>query len=144
MEDVGILPAERVHRVLEREEGWGPVIVDRPGGGRKEERAFLAFWESLLASGTRYVQFSRFALNVLTRHARHIRLLQLADLVTSCTTAMVAGKARYAGEVFPLVQEILDRDAGGQVYGYGLKIYPERSAVYQELLGEVRVRRRFP
>jgi hypothetical protein len=60
--------------------------------------------------GTSYVSFEHIPVNVLSTFSHLVRLLQLADLVTSCTTAYVAGEDTYAPPVFPAILAIAHRD----------------------------------
>src|SRR5438874_12615656 len=54
--------------------------------------------------------------------ARH---LQLADIVTGVTTAMVAGLETYAGPLFPYVKQLFIKNRPGGIAGTGLKIAPD-------------------
>lgn len=100
------------------------VIVDRPGGGRGEERAFLAHSLVTLQTGTGYVVPAHIAINPVATDSAFIRLLQAADLVTSCVTAHVAGLTRLAPALLPMVKPLLHR-ASHRVGGIGVKIVPE-------------------
>lgn len=127
---------ERTHVCLRQRGQEGLVIFDTPGGGREKEMRFLGDSARMLEEGTRYQKFDRFALNVLTGSSSHIRLLQLADLITSCSGARVAGDQVLAPRIFPSVLPLLRRD-GGRAGGVGLKIWPdEYMNLYHWLLGE--------
>ena len=68
-----------------------------------------------------------------------MRLLQVADLVTSCTTAHVAGRDRYSEPLFDQwVFPLLHRGHAGRVGGYGLKLHPDfrYANLYHWLLGD--------
>jgi len=69
---------------------------------------------------------SPLATNVVTMPFSNSGLLQLADLIVSISTAMVAGHTEFAGKVFPNVKAIL-RTYAGRVGGIGLKIHPDYS-----------------
>jgi hypothetical protein len=94
-EDVVTLLIERINGVLQTHNSEGVVICDRPGGDRPEENAFLASCLETLQLGTTYVRPDRIPINVVSTDSRLIRLLQLADVVTSCTLALVCGESVY-------------------------------------------------
>ncbi len=122
--DAVTLFLERVDHQCERDESFGFVIVDRPSGDRGNEDAFLATCLETLQAGTRYVKPSFIAHNVLSAPSHHSRLLQAADLITSCTLSVVSGEMQYAPPVFEAIKPLLDRN-GGRIGGYGLKIHPD-------------------
>lgn len=123
--DVTCLLMERVQGLLGRKGAQGLIIADRPGGDRKSEERFLRECLETLLSGTDYVEFDRISLNVLCGPSKLIRLLQLADVVTSCTTAAVGGEQQHAPPVFGEVKKLLDTPSPSRgVGGYGLKLQP--------------------
>jgi hypothetical protein len=122
--DVTKLLLERVHQELEGANTYGIFISDRPGGNRDSENQFLSQCLETLLSGTDYVQFHRLAVNAVSTPSKLIRLIQLADLVTSCTTALIAGESRFAPTVFVEIKKLLVRQLG-RVGGCGLKIHPD-------------------
>jgi hypothetical protein len=129
-------------RALERfnlsiRNGLGMVIVARPSGGRKDEDAFLAECAEVVSAGTSYATFSNLATSIVTMPFHNSRLLQIADLVASISTAMVAGHTTFAGPVFPAVKSILRKDMG-RIGGVGLKIHPDFCYLnlYHWLLGD--------
>jgi len=138
--DVAYLFLERAEMCLSHASNDGIVIVDRPGGGKKEENRLRLKYQELRVKGTDYVKLRHIALPVLTAPSTHVRLLQLADVITSCTTACVAGEKRYAPRVFRYIKKLLLRrpDRRGNVGGVGLKIYPSHKYVnlYHWLLGD--------
>lgn len=139
-EDVTILFLERVDKRLRKVQSDGVIVVSRPTGPRKEETKFLASCLETLQAGTRFVEFERIALNVLTSPSKFIRLLQVADVVTSCTIAMVGGEDRYAPPVFESVKRMLQKD-WDRIGGVGLKIHPDFKYcnLYHWLLGDSHV-----
>jgi hypothetical protein len=141
-QDVTTLLLERVENYFRAVGSDGVVIVDRPGGDRRAEDAFLLDCVDTLAHGTDYVKPERIALNVLSAHSQLTRLLQMADVVTSCTTAAVAGEQVFAPPVFDLVRQLFATD-GGRVGGVGLKIHPDLRYVnlYHWLVGDEYLRR---
>jgi len=133
--DVLILTLERFDLALEQDIGM--VVAARPSGGRKDEDKFLVACAEVINAGTDYVRFKKLVTNIVTMPFANSRLLQLADLVASITTAMVAGHEEFAGKVFPAVKTIL-RTHEGRIGGIGLKIHPDLSYVnlYHWLLGD--------
>lgn len=141
--DVIRLLLERVHRRFEGTNSEGLVIVDRPTGGRTDEDAFLLDCLEILQSGTDYVKPERIALNPLSTPSKFIRLLQVADVVTSCTLAAIAGESSFAPPVFEMVKPLLQTDMG-RIGGVGLKLHPDfcYANLYHWLLGDSHFYRR--
>jgi hypothetical protein len=82
---------ERVTMHLGDHNDVGIMIADKPGGGGREEKRWLASTLELTNFGTEYVQPGYVVLPVLTADSRHVRHLQLADLIASATTGAIAG-----------------------------------------------------
>jgi hypothetical protein len=135
--DVLVMTLERFDLALGQDVGM--VVAARPSGGKGDESKFLVSCAEAINSGTDYLKFEKFVTNVVTMPSTNSRLLQLADLVVSTSTAVVAGHTEFAGKVFPAVQAIL-RTSGGRVGGIGLKIHPDYSYanLYHWLLGDQR------
>ncbi len=113
------------------------MIADRPGGSHKQDEAFLSDFLERVNNGTIHVGPDRVALNILTTPSHLVKHLQLADLVTSITAAMVAGQDRYAGELFPLVKKMFISNHFGYIGGSGLKLFPDDLwNLYHWVLGE--------
>lgn len=128
---------ERIHNDLNNRGARGIVVADRPGGGRGEEAAFLVEFLEHQQRGTPYVVPENIVLNVVTTPSHHMKLLQLADLVTGITTAMVCGQYQYARPLFPVIREMLVRGNSGTINGSGLKLFPsDISNIYHWVLGE--------
>jgi hypothetical protein len=134
-EDVTRLFLERVHHEIPRG-SHGIVIVDRVGGDRADEVRFLTSCLETLQQGTEFVLPDRIALSVLSTPARLVRLVQVADLVTSSALATVVGSNRHAA-IFEAVRHLLCR-RGDRVGGIGLKIHPDYlyANLYHWLLGD--------
>jgi hypothetical protein len=113
------------------------LVVDKPGGGRREEREFLDSCTEVIESGTDFVRLGHIAHAILTCDSDRSRLLQAADLVTSATAAYVAGNVQFSASVFKVIQPLLYR-SGDRVHGYGLKIFPDfrYANLFHWLLGE--------
>lgn len=139
-QDVILLTLERFNLSLKRDQ-VGIVIVARPSGGRGDEDAFLSDCADIVAAGSQYMQF-KLAMNVVTMPMQNSRVLQAADLIVSCTTALVAGHTRFAEPLFPSVKALL-RSAGGRCGGVGLKVHPDfiYLNLYHWLLGDDYYRR---
>ena len=138
-EDVTRLFLERVHKQLVKAGAEGIVVVDRPSGGRADEDRFLVNCLETLQSGTGYVKPDRIALNVLSTPSKHVRLLQVADIVISCTTAAVGGENRFSPPIFDVIKTLLHQ-VMGRIGGVGLKIHPDSiyANLYYWLLGDSR------
>jgi len=128
---------ERAHHQLAARQSNGMVIVSQPSGDRKSENKFLADCLETLRAGTEYVKPERIVLNVLTSPPKFIRLLQLADVVTSCTVAFVGGESSFSPPVFNSIKSMLARELG-RIGGVGLKIHPDGKYrnLYHWLLGD--------
>ena len=74
--------------------------------------------------------------NVVTIHFKRLRLLQVADLVVSSSTALVAGNTVYS--LVPHITPILRKNARGCVGGVGMKLHPDHCYVnlYHWLWGD--------
>lgn len=135
--DVTRLFLERVENRFKAAGSEGVVIVDRPSGDRAAEDRFLAICLETLQSGTTYVKPEHIALNVLSTPSHLVRLVQAADLVTSCTLAAVAGEPRYAPPIFEMIKPMFARELG-RAGGVGLKIHADYvyANLYHWLLGD--------
>ena len=133
---------ERAHNQLVSRQCIGMVIVSQPSGDRKSESKFLASCLETLKCGTDYVRPDRVAA-VLCSPPRFLRLLQIADLVTSCTTAFVSGEDSYSPPVFDIIKTMLAAELG-RIGGVGLKIHPDYryANLYHWLLGDTHFWRR--
>jgi hypothetical protein len=86
--------------------------------------------------GTRYVRFDRIAINLLCTQSRFVRVLQCADVITSCVTAYVAGEHVWSPRVFAAIKPLL-HSKDGRIGGYGLKFhYTLHRNLYHWLLGD--------
>ena len=128
---------ERMTTHLTKRNAQAMIVADKPGGGKDEEEEFLADFVSRIESGTTYAVPDRILLNVLTTPSHLVRHLQLADLVTGITTAMVCGQCKYAGQVFDFVKPLFIQNAHSSVGGSGLKLFPnELTNLYHWVLKE--------
>ncbi len=128
---------ERVNWLAKSERTTAIIVVDRPGGGARQERVFLSQCLQIIQSGTGYVLPERIAINTLSTDSHFVRLLQAADLVASCVTAHVAGENTYSPPLFAAIHPLLTSDMG-RIGGVGLKIHPDFRYVnlYHWLLGD--------
>lgn len=128
---------ERLSVNLSKRDEQAIFVADRPGGGKQQEESLLQGFLKRLEAGTEYAVPDWCALNILTTPSKHLRQLQLADLVTGITTAMVAGQNRYAAPLFPTIQEMMLQNFDGYIGGTGLKLFPDGLRnLYHWVLGE--------
>ena len=105
---------ERVSMHLGDHDDVGIMIADKPGGGAKEEKRWLADTLELTSDGTEYVEPGRVVLPVVTADSRHVPHLQLADLIAAATTGAIAGNPP-ALELGPLLAKLMHRHSLGDV-----------------------------
>ncbi len=120
------------------------VIADELGGGSSQELQFLENCRNLLSKGSsQQEKFDKILINVLTTPSNMVRLLQLADVVTSCTTAFVAGESKYSPQVFQHILPMV-RQYYGSLGGGGIKIHPDYiyANLYHWLWGDKHVYKR--
>lgn len=140
--DLANMFIERISKRLTRVDRTGVIVVDRPGGERLDEDHFLADCGETLQRGTNYVPAEDLRISmVLVTSSKHARLVQLADLVTGCHTAAVAGEVCYAPQILERILPISD-SIGDIRGGIGLKLHPDFRYVnlYHWLLGDARER----
>lgn len=136
-EDVVRLFLERAHHALS---AWPPrhgiVLADRPSS-RATDAAFLTACLETLQRGTEYTLPDRFAFNVVTTPSHNVRLLQLADVVSSCSLAFVSGESTWSPAVFEVIRPLI-REEYSRRGGCGLKIHPDFvfANLYHWLLGD--------
>lgn len=140
--DVIQLFFERAHHSLASKERKGIIIASQPSGGRTDEYKFLADCLDSLRTGTDYVKPDRIVLNVISTPPRFIRLLQVADVVTSCVLSFVSGETQHSPFCFSLIKPILD-SYQGRIGGIGLKIHPDFKYMnlYHWLLSDTQLNR---
>jgi len=128
---------ERLTTHLAKNDDYGIIVSDRPGGSQQEEKTFLSNFITRVQYGTEFVPPDQIILNILTTPSHLVRHLQIADLVTSITTAMVAGKYKYAKAVFEEVRSMLLQNHFNYVGGTGLKVFPDELLnIYHWILNE--------
>jgi hypothetical protein len=134
--DVTLMFLERADIEFGRVGEKGIVVVDRPGGGLKDEEAFLGSCVLALEEGTDYWTKEHTAF-VVSGPSKFLRLLQLADVVTGCTLAYVSGEPNYAPVTFEHVRPML-ATWNGRVGGNGVKIHPDftYANLYHWLFGD--------
>lgn len=115
------LTLERFNKLINTGES-GIVIVDRPGSDKGSAEQYLLDCAELVAGGSRYASF-KFACPIVSMPFRLSRILQLADLVVSITTAYVAGSSQ-AAKFFPYLEPLIRTDRGRKG-GVGVKIHPD-------------------
>ncbi len=115
---------ERISVNLAKRNSSAIIVADKPGGGKEQEGEFLTAFLDRVQRGTDYVVPDHVLLNILTTPSHLVRQLQLADLVTGITTAMVCAMDQWAGPLFPLVQRMLMTNNSNGIAGTGLKVAP--------------------
>lgn len=135
-EDVVTMFLERAHNHLRSIGTEAMVIADHPSGGRKVEAEFLASCLETIKQGTQYVLPEQITLVVVSDSTK-IRLLQLADVIVSCTRAYVSGEDRFSPAVFHAIKPLL-RSESHRIGGVGLKLHPDIKYcnLYHWLLGD--------
>lgn len=135
--DVVKLLIERVDWFLSRSSSHGMIICDRPGGNHRTEESFLLNCFETLREGTGCLTPERIIMSVLTLPFRLSRLLQAADLITSCTLAHVTGERTFAPALFPYLSPLFIRDCG-RTGGVGVKLHPFKKYgnLYHWLFGD--------
>jgi hypothetical protein len=126
-EDVTTIFLERANQLFNSFNRNGAVIVDKPGGGHKQEKELVSKCLETLEKGTDYIKFDRIPLPVMTADSQHIRLLQLADVITSCSIARLAGENSYSPEIFELINT-------GDTLDKRLKSLSERGEIPEKLV----------
>ena len=114
---------ERVEWYLSKNNCFGLIICDRPRGNYKQEESFLLDCLCTLKTGTDYIIPQHIAMSVLTSPFRLSRLLQAADIITSCTLAYVCGEKRYSKAIFEHLSPLFIRE-NGRTGGVGVKLHP--------------------
>lgn len=124
---------ERLNRV---KSDSGIIICDRPSGDRKAEKKFSKNCFNIILKGTEYLIPEYLLMNIIPADSCFIRLLQIADVVTSCTLALVAGEKKYAPQIFNSFKDLFHTGINN-IAGAGLKIHPDSIYVnlYYWLLG---------
>lgn len=114
--DVTTMFLERADRQFGRAGTKGVVVVDRPGGNLKQQEKFLGDCLDTLEAGTVFWK-KEHTLFVVSAPSKLLRLLQLADLVTSCTLAYVSGESSWAPATFKHIKPLLcsGREALGEL-----------------------------
>lgn len=116
---------ERVEMMLQNRSELGVFIFDEPGGGPKEQDAWLSDSLALTDGGTEYVSADGIVAPILTAASHHHPHLQLADLVVGSATAAFCGSS-YGQALMPLVKPMLHTNWRGEIGGAGVKLYPDR------------------
>jgi hypothetical protein len=128
---------ERLSVNLSKRAEQAIIVADRPGGGKKQEEGLLGNFVQRVLDGTEYSVPDWCALNILTTPSKLLRQLQVADLITGVTTAMVAGQYKYAEPLFEEIKPMLLRNYYKTVGGTGLKLFPDDLInLYHWILGE--------
>ena len=135
--DVVKLLIERAEWFLKHAGSHGLIICDRPGGDHQAEESFLLNCLETLRVGTDYLHPERIVMPVLTSPFRLSRILQAADLITSCTLAYVTGESNFSPGLFPHLSPLFIRE-DGRTGGVGVKLHPffKYGNLYHWLFGD--------
>ncbi|HEX2057993.1 MAG TPA: DUF3800 domain-containing protein [Actinomycetota bacterium] len=132
------LLTERIDAVQRDHQSEAFIVIDRPPGNRVDENKFLAHTLEVVQQGTQFVVPHKVAINPVATQSHFVRLLQVADVVTSCTLAYVSGESVWSGPMFqnyvlPIIREDYSRRGG-----VGLKLHPDIlfMNLYHWLLGD--------
>ncbi|MFI8667984.1 hypothetical protein ACIGGE_16275 [Qipengyuania sp. NPDC077410] len=118
------------------ENDTGLVIIDRPAGSKTDEENYLANCADIVSTGSDYVKFTKLACPIVSMPFGLSRILQIADLIVSITTAHFAGHPR-AAEFFLYVLPFF-KIVDGRRGGVSVKMHPHREYrnLYHWLLGD--------
>lgn len=127
---------ERIHFTLCAKNCNAVVIISQPSGDITAQNGFLTECTNVLKTGSTYTNFERIA-QIFSLNHRFSRLLQAADLITSCSTSFVSGENTYSPPVFEGIKPLLGKERD-RIGGVGLKLHPDNVYVnlYHWLLGD--------
>lgn len=117
-----IMTMERFHTAIGASD-TGMIIIDRPAGDKADEESYLATCADIAAVGSGYAKFTKLACPIVSMPFSLSRILQIADLIVSITTAHFAGRAS-AAEFFPLVLPFF-KSNDGRRGGVSVKVHPD-------------------
>lgn len=119
-------------------DSYSIVISDQPGGGPRNNKKLLDNCKRLITKGTPFQDMKKISINVVTTLSRYNRLLQLADVVTSCTLSYISGENKHSPPLFKQHIIPLVRRHNARYGGAGIKIHPAYLYVnlYHWLLGD--------
>lgn len=121
--DIIKLLVERVDWCYGKKRAQGIIICDRPSGNYKSEEKFLAGCLETVREGTTYLTPSTITMAVLSCPYKLSRLLQAADLITSCTLASVCGEERFSPTIIKHIKPLFLNESG-RIGGVGVKLHP--------------------
>jgi len=101
----------------------GAIMAPAKSGNGAREEGFVGGCLETLLNEVSCVKSSGVTLSALSLPLRRKRLLQLAEMVVSCTTALVGGDEQCSERVFASVKGLLARE-GGRVGRVGLSLHP--------------------
>jgi len=115
----------------------GVIVVPQPGGSRSEGK-FLENCIDPIEGGAKNVSLRSVVLPIMTAPGRYTRLLQLADVVTGCTVARVAGESTFSPPIFEEIKKLFYAENGRSIGETGLKLHPTAryGNLYFHLLGD--------
>jgi len=122
--DAMTLALERYDNFLAASDCSGVVMAAESGSAQDEDR-LLAECLTTLKLGTDFVSFRRIATNVVTMPFKHSRLLHVADVVASASTALAAGNTEFSQPLVQHIKPMLLVNGAGCVGGVGMKMHPD-------------------
>lgn len=116
---------------------FGVMLMDQPGGGPAQQHEFSSNCARYTANVSAGDGGRRIVVAPVATDSGLVRLLQAADLVTSCTLAHVSGELTYSPPIFEAIRDLLWR-ADRRVGDVGLVIRPSFRYLnlYRWLLGD--------
>lgn len=133
---------ERIEMHLSSIKERGLIVFDKPGGGHKDEDAWVSDTRELTDLGTEYVKPDAIVAPMLTAPSHHHPQLQLADLIAGASVGALAGN-KYALALMPRLKELYRRNTWGCIGGLGVKLYPDEVCnLYHWVFGDDIVIRR--
>ncbi|WP_257303898.1 DUF3800 domain-containing protein [Geothrix campi] len=137
-DDAVDLLLERADLYCRRNNHSCQIIIDNPSGNGRNARILTKRIKLLLRDGTKVLKFKKLSNDVMTRDSKTSRLLQLADIITSCSCARICGESRFSPQLFKfIVPMLLRHPIHDQIGGVGLKIHPSKyTNLYHWLCGD--------
>jgi hypothetical protein len=121
--DAVTLLIERIDACFHHGDSRGIIIADRKTREARHEEKFISDCLQVLREGTEFV-LPKTIFMTLTCPSRQSRLLQLADLITSCTLAFVSGETVHSPTTFQRIRPLFPK-RGGRTGGVGVKLHPD-------------------
>ena len=119
---------ERVYLLLSKFD-CNELIISLESRGKKEDKDLDNYIEKLLKEGTKYIESSQFnSLNIkhkFTPKAYNINGIQLSDLIAYPIARKYLNPEKI-NSTFECFKHNFKKNYDGNIYGYGLKIFPQK------------------